>query len=74
MTTKCCSPVKEKTPPNTIYLEGELPHNCDVLVEDSETLEEELIDDDEEEHAIVLSGKVTLSLIGHDQVAVHRKH
>ncbi|XP_018396795.1 PREDICTED: uncharacterized protein LOC108775022 isoform X2 [Cyphomyrmex costatus] len=56
---------REKTPPTPIYLEGALPSQCELLVTDSETQAEKSEDDDD---AIVLSGKMTLSLISLDQI------
>ncbi|XP_011299815.1 ABC transporter F family member 4 [Fopius arisanus] len=56
---------RERTPPKPIYLEGTLPPQCEILVSDSETQEES--SEENSEAAIVLSSKVTLSLISHDQ-------
>lgn len=63
---------REKTPPKPIYLEGALPSQCELLVTDSKTQTENL-----EENAgapIVLSGKMTLSLISLDQISAVRKY
>ncbi|XP_018396796.1 PREDICTED: uncharacterized protein LOC108775022 isoform X3 [Cyphomyrmex costatus] len=62
---------REKTPPTPIYLEGALPSQCELLVTDSETQAEKSEDDDD---AIVLSGKMTLSLISLDQIPAVRKY
>ncbi|XP_014296060.2 uncharacterized protein LOC103572661 isoform X2 [Microplitis demolitor] len=62
---------REKTPPKPIYLEGALPSQCELLVTDSKTQTENL-----EENAgapIVLSGKMTLSLISLDQISANSK-
>ncbi|XP_057324531.1 uncharacterized protein LOC130667101 isoform X3 [Microplitis mediator] len=62
---------REKTPPKPIYLEGALPSQCELLVTDSKTQTENL-----EENAgapVVLSGKMTLSLISLDQIAANSK-
>lgn len=67
------SPVeREKTPPKPIYLEGALPPQCELLVTDSKTKAEKTKED--EEAPVVLSGKMTLSLISHDQTAAVRKY
>ncbi|XP_024945217.1 uncharacterized protein LOC107272140 isoform X5 [Cephus cinctus] len=58
---------REKTPPKPIYLEGALPSQCELLVTDSETQEEKAEED--AEAPVVLSGKMTLSLISLDQIA-----
>lgn len=55
--------------PQEIYLEGTLPHESQILVADAEErLEEEPNDgeDDGEGPAIILSSKMTLSLISLD--------
>nr|XP_012217605.1 PREDICTED: resistance to inhibitors of cholinesterase protein 3-like isoform X3 [Linepithema humile] len=57
---------REKTPPKPIYLEGALPSQCELLVTDSETQAEKSEDDDDA--PVVLSGKMTLSLISLDQI------
>ncbi|XP_018317492.1 uncharacterized protein RIC-3 isoform X8 [Mycetomoellerius zeteki] len=57
---------REKTPPTPIYLEGALPPQCELLVTDSETQAEKSEDDDDA--PVVLSGKMTLSLISLDQI------
>ncbi|XP_020278081.1 resistance to inhibitors of cholinesterase protein 3 isoform X5 [Pseudomyrmex gracilis] len=62
---------REKTPPKPIYLEGALPPQCELLVTDSETQAEKSEDEDA---PIVLSGKMTLSLISLDQIAAVRKY
>ncbi|XP_031366920.1 calponin homology domain-containing protein DDB_G0272472-like isoform X1 [Apis dorsata] len=56
---------REKTPPKPIYLEGALPPQCELLVTDSETQAQKAEED--VEAPIVLSGKMTLSLISLDQ-------
>lgn len=54
--------------PQAIYLEGTLPHESQILVSDSEErLEEEPSEEDGEGPAIVLSSKMTLSLISLDK-------
>ncbi|XP_012343736.1 calponin homology domain-containing protein DDB_G0272472 isoform X1 [Apis florea] len=56
---------REKTPPKPIYLEGALPPQCELLVTDSETQAQKTEEDIEA--PVVLSGKMTLSLISLDQ-------
>ncbi|XP_058793868.1 eukaryotic translation initiation factor 5B isoform X2 [Phymastichus coffea] len=56
---------KEKSPPISIYLEGSLPPQCELLVTDSKT--QELLEEESMEVPVVLSGKMTLSLISLDQ-------
>lgn len=63
---------REKTPPTPIYLEGALPPQCELLVTDSETQAEKSEDDDDA--PVVLSGKMTLSLISLDQIPAVRKY
>lgn len=63
---------REKTPPKPIYLEGALPSQCELLVTDSETQAEKSEDDDDA--PVVLSGKMTLSLISLDQIPAVRKY
>ncbi|XP_023287486.1 uncharacterized protein LOC111673866 isoform X2 [Orussus abietinus] len=58
---------REKTPPRPIYLEGALPPQCELLVTDSETQAEK--PEEDVEAPVVLSGKMTLSLISLDQIA-----
>ncbi|XP_076658140.1 RIC3 acetylcholine receptor chaperone isoform X3 [Halictus rubicundus] len=58
---------REKTPPKPIYLEGALPPQCELLVTDSETQAQKTEED--AEAPVVLSGKMTLSLISVDQNA-----
>ncbi|XP_033328905.2 RIC3 acetylcholine receptor chaperone isoform X1 [Megalopta genalis] len=58
---------REKTPPKPIYLEGALPPQCELLVTDSETQAQKAEED--AEAPVVLSGKMTLSLISVDQNA-----
>ncbi|KAG6802500.1 enolase-phosphatase E1 isoform X1 [Apis mellifera caucasica] len=58
---------REKTPPKPIYLEGALPPQCELLVTDSETQAQKTEED--VEAPVVLSGKMTLSLISLDQNA-----
>ncbi|XP_014208653.1 uncharacterized protein LOC106639504 isoform X3 [Copidosoma floridanum] len=65
---QCPTEDREKTPPISIYLEGALPSQCELLVTDSKT--QEILEEDENvEVPVVLSGKMTLSLISLDQVA-----
>ncbi|XP_055854642.1 uncharacterized protein LOC129918235 isoform X2 [Episyrphus balteatus] len=56
--------------PQSIYLEGSLGHDSQILVSDSETRTEEVFDKElngsPEEPAVVLSSKMTLSLINLD--------
>ncbi|XP_055916492.1 resistance to inhibitors of cholinesterase protein 3 isoform X5 [Eupeodes corollae] len=56
--------------PQSIYLEGSLGHDSQILVADSETRTEEVFDKElngsPEEPAVVLSSKMTLSLINLD--------
>ncbi|XP_026301951.1 uncharacterized protein LOC551494 isoform X1 [Apis mellifera] len=63
---------REKTPPKPIYLEGALPPQCELLVTDSETQAQKAEED--VEAPVVLSGKMTLSLISLDQNAAVRKY
>ncbi|XP_014598358.1 PREDICTED: resistance to inhibitors of cholinesterase protein 3 isoform X3 [Polistes canadensis] len=63
---------REKTPPVPIYLEGALPSQCELLVTDSETQEQKT--EESSEAPIILSGKMTLSLISLDQIAAVRKY
>lgn len=63
---------REKTPPKPIYLEGALPPQCELLVTDSETQAQQAEED--VEAPVVLSGKMTLSLISLDQNAAVRKY
>lgn len=63
---------REKTPPVPIYLEGALPSQCELLVTDSETQEQKAEED--AEAPVILSGKMTLSLISLDQIAAVRKY
>lgn len=65
-------PERELTPPKPIYLEGALPPQCELLVTDSETQAEN--SEDDTEAPVVLSGKMTLSLISHDQNQAVRKY
>ncbi|XP_054006048.1 chaperonin CPN60, mitochondrial-like isoform X1 [Hylaeus anthracinus] len=58
---------REKTPPKPIYLEGALPPQCELLVTDSKTQAQKAEEDTEA--PVVLSGKMTLSLISLDQNA-----
>ncbi|XP_017889070.1 resistance to inhibitors of cholinesterase protein 3-like isoform X3 [Ceratina calcarata] len=58
---------REKTPPIPIYLEGALPPQCELLVTDSETHTQK--PEEDVEAPVVLSGKMTLSLISLDQNA-----
>uniref|UniRef100_U5EU34 Putative receptor associated protein ric-3 n=1 Tax=Corethrella appendiculata TaxID=1370023 RepID=U5EU34_9DIPT len=64
----------EKPEPQSIYLEGALPHESQILVSDSETTTECFVDDDddwlgsENDPAVILSGKMTLSLINLDHI------
>ncbi|XP_062132275.1 resistance to inhibitors of cholinesterase protein 3 isoform X10 [Drosophila sulfurigaster albostrigata] len=56
--------------PQSIYLEGALAHDSQILVADSQTKREEVYDSElngsEEEPAVILSSKMTLSLINLD--------
>lgn len=53
--------------PQEIYLEGTLPHESQILVSDAEErVEEEPNEEDGESPAIILSSKMTLSLISLD--------
>ncbi|XP_031773192.1 uncharacterized protein LOC100863144 isoform X5 [Apis florea] len=63
---------REKTPPKPIYLEGALPPQCELLVTDSETQAQKTEEDIEA--PVVLSGKMTLSLISLDQNTAVRKY
>lgn len=58
--------------PQSIYLQGALPHESQILVSDAETYAEEIVDDDldgtADDPAVVLSGKMTLSLINLDHI------
>lgn len=63
---------EEKSPPISIYLEGALPSQCELLVTDSKT--QEIQEEENVEVPVVLSGKMTLSLISLDQVAAVRKY
>nr|XP_013118989.1 unnamed protein product [Stomoxys calcitrans] len=58
--------------PQSIYLEGTLAHDSQILVADAETKQEEVQDDELdgscEEPAIVISSKMTLSLINLDSL------
>ncbi|XP_012155834.1 uncharacterized protein LOC101454669 isoform X11 [Ceratitis capitata] len=60
----------DKPEPQSIYLEGALAHDSQILVADSETKTEEVYDKEFngslEEPAVVLSSKMTLSLINLD--------
>lgn len=51
----------EQTSITKVYLEGTIPSNCDLLVLDTETKEEE-----NSQCGIVMTSKVTLSFIEHD--------
>lgn len=57
--------------PESIYLEGSLPPKSQILVADSETHTEEVTDQElngsAEEPAVILSSKMTLSLINLDK-------
>ncbi|XP_044576334.1 resistance to inhibitors of cholinesterase protein 3 isoform X2 [Cotesia glomerata] len=57
---------REKSPPKPIYLEGALPSQCELLVTDSKTQAENF--EENNEVPVVLSGKMTLSLISLDQI------
>ncbi|XP_044007925.1 uncharacterized protein LOC122852284 isoform X2 [Aphidius gifuensis] len=52
---------REQTSTNEVFLEGTIPPNCDLFVLDTETQEEE-----NSQCGIILSSKVTLSLIDHN--------
>lgn len=68
-----CSHAEEepKPEPISIYLEGALPAQCELLVTDSKTLE--LPEEETDDVPVVLSSKMTLSLISLDQVAAARQ-
>ncbi|XP_077299528.1 uncharacterized protein LOC143920508 isoform X13 [Arctopsyche grandis] len=53
---------------SSIYLEGALPHQSRLLVADSETHTEEINDGDEKDAPIILSGKMTLSVINDELI------
>lgn len=57
--------VTPSSPPQNIYLEGSLPSQSHLLVSQSEI---EKLSQDSDESPVILSGKVTLSLIGLDEV------
>ncbi|XP_055707951.1 resistance to inhibitors of cholinesterase protein 3 isoform X5 [Phlebotomus papatasi] len=57
---------EEKPEPQSIFLEGALPHESQILVADSAVTEENVETEDEEDGGIVLSSKMTLSLISLD--------
>ncbi|XP_055687863.1 uncharacterized protein LOC129792625 isoform X2 [Lutzomyia longipalpis] len=57
---------EESPEPQSIFLQGALPHESQILVADSAVTEENIETDDEENGAIVLSSKMTLSLISLD--------
>ncbi|XP_077299518.1 uncharacterized protein LOC143920508 isoform X3 [Arctopsyche grandis] len=62
---------RHPTPPvevSSIYLEGALPHQSRLLVADSETHTEEINDGDEKDAPIILSGKMTLSVINDELI------
>ncbi|XP_073813975.1 RIC3 acetylcholine receptor chaperone isoform X8 [Musca autumnalis] len=67
----------EKPEPQSIYLEGSLAHDSQILVSDSEIKQEEIYDAElngsAEEPAVVLSSKMTLSLINLDNKAETKK-
>ncbi|XP_031620554.1 nucleomorphin isoform X4 [Contarinia nasturtii] len=58
--------------PQSIYLEGALPHESQILVSDSKTTPEGVYNEDvngnSDEPAVILSSKMTLSLINLDPV------
>uniref|UniRef100_T1PNC3 Dictyostelium (Slime Mold) REP protein n=1 Tax=Musca domestica TaxID=7370 RepID=T1PNC3_MUSDO len=60
----------DKPEPQSIYLEGSLAHDSQILVFDSEIKQEEVYDAElngsDEEPAVILSSKMTLSLINLD--------
>lgn len=56
----------ETIAPQEIYLEGTLPHESQILVSDSEQRLEEELNDEDGDPAIILSSKMTLSLISLD--------
>ncbi|XP_064543125.1 uncharacterized protein RIC-3 isoform X14 [Drosophila montana] len=65
------SKLEENLPePQSIYLEGALAHDSQILVADSQTRREEVYDSElngsSEEPAVILSSKMTLSLINLD--------
>ncbi|XP_059614901.1 uncharacterized protein LOC132260650 isoform X2 [Phlebotomus argentipes] len=57
---------EDKPEPQSIFLEGALPHESQILVADAAVTEENVETEDEDEGAIVLSSKMTLSLISLD--------
>lgn len=62
--------------PQAIYLEGTLPNESQILVSDAEQhVEEEPNEGDDEGPAIILSSKMTLSLISldNDRTSSHGK-
>ncbi|XP_061388988.1 uncharacterized protein LOC133324118 [Musca vetustissima] len=67
----------DKPEPQSIYLEGSLAHDSQILVSDSEIKQEEVYDAElngsEEEPAVILSSKMTLSLINLDNKADLKK-
>lgn len=60
---------REETLTNKVFLEGTVPPNCDLFVLDTETQEEE-----NSQCGIILSSKVTLSLIDHNENLFVRKY
>lgn len=63
------TPVVEKVPepePQSIFLEGTLPAKSQLLVSESATEKE--VTEDEDESAIVLSSKLTLSVINLENI------
>lgn len=59
------TPLSRPTTPQNIYITGRLTPTSKLLVSDSHT------ETDTDDNAVVLTGKVTLSLIGLDRVRSH---
>uniref|UniRef100_A0A182LT45 Uncharacterized protein n=1 Tax=Anopheles culicifacies TaxID=139723 RepID=A0A182LT45_9DIPT len=63
------APAEEQAETRSIVLDGRLPHDSKILVSDAETAVEKLETDNSEEEddaPVILSGKMTLSLINMD--------
>lgn len=60
--------LQEEPEPQNIFLEGSLPMQSQLLVTDSKTQTLTLSAEDDPEPPVILSGKVTLSLISLDTV------
>ncbi|XP_031620552.1 chromatin-remodeling ATPase INO80 isoform X2 [Contarinia nasturtii] len=69
---KSSSESEPEPEPQSIYLEGALPHESQILVSDSKTTPEGVYNEDvngnSDEPAVILSSKMTLSLINLDPV------